>query len=106
MPDTETLTAERAPGAPVKIIVDGRFSPHTVVLPAGRPHRLVFRREETNACSDHIVFPSLGRSAALRPFAETAVDLPALEPGGYPMTCQNGALYGRILVRPDRVGPH
>ena len=106
MPDTATMAAQDDHRTPVKIIVDGRFAPHTVVLTTGRAHRLVFRREETNACSDHVVFPSLGRSTALPPFADIGVDLPALEPGSYPMTCRNGALYGRILVRPDRVRPH
>lgn len=105
MPAPDTKSADSAQRTPVKIVVDGGFAPHTVVLRTGRPHRLIFRREEAHACSDHVVFPSLGRIAALPPFAETVVDLPALEPGSYTMTCRNGALHGRILVRPARAAP-
>lgn len=85
-----------------KIVVNGRFSPHTLVLSPGRRHRLTFRRDESGACSQRVVFPSLGQSADLPPFAEVAVELPELTPGIYPMTCQSGVLYGRIVVRHNR----
>ena len=96
-------TADKVKSAPaVEIVVNGRFAPHTVVLAPARRHRLVFRREETDACSERVVFPSLGRSVDLPPFEEVAVELPELTPGSHPITCQRGVLYGRIIVREQR----
>lgn len=89
-------------GTSATIVVNGRFAPHTVALAAGVPHRLVFRREETGACSDRVVFPTLGLSVALAPLDDTAVELPALTPGSHPMTCQRGALFGRIVAHRGR----
>lgn len=92
---TETVPA-------VEIVVNGRFAPHTLVLAPGRRHRLVFLREETDACSARVVLPSLGQSVDLPPFEKVAVELPELPPGSYPITCQRGVLYGRIIVRERR----
>ena len=105
MPITDTTRAESAQLPQVKIIVDRGFAPHTVVLATGRAHRLVFRREDSTACSEHLVFPGLGRSVPLPPFEDVDVELPALAPGSYAMTCQTGVLFGRILVRHDRQAP-
>lgn len=80
------------------IVINGRFAPHTVVLAPGRG-RLVFRREETSACSAQVMLPTLGLSAELPPFQDIVVELPDLAPGTYPITCQRGALSGRIVVR-------
>lgn len=84
------------------IVINGGFAPHTIVLVPARGHRLVFRREETSACSDYVVFPTLGRRVSLPPFEDVAVDLPELSPGSYPITCQRGVLYARIVVRNHR----
>ena len=84
------------------IVVNGGLAPHTVVLMPSRRHRLVFRREETSACSDYVVFPTLGQRVSLPPFEDVAVDLRELSPGSYPITCQRGVLYGRIVVRNHR----
>lgn len=84
------------------IVVKGRFTPSTVVLTPGHRHRLVFRRDETSGCSEHVVFPTLGRSVLLPPFEEVVLELPDLRPGTYPISCQRGVLYGRLVIRNHR----
>lgn len=72
-----------------------------LVALAGRPLSITFRREETAACSERVVFPSLGRSAHLPPFQDVTLDLLPLEPGEHEFTCQLGVLRGRLVATVD-----
>jgi plastocyanin domain-containing protein len=79
--------------------VRGAFSPDVIEARPGERLRLVFRREETAACSERVVIPSLGKSVMLPPFEDVAVDLGPMPPGEHEFTCQLGVLRGRILVQ-------
>lgn len=80
------------------ITVKGGYDPDTIVVEAGRPVRLLFRRVETAACSEMVVFPDFGKSAHL-PTGETiAVDLMPERAGEFEFTCQMGMLRGRLVV--------
>lgn len=81
------------------IRVRGAFFPDVIEARPGERLRLVFRREETAACSERVVIPSLGKSVMLPPFEDVAVDLGPMPPGEHEFTCQLGVLRGRILVR-------
>ncbi|MEO8092414.1 MAG: cupredoxin domain-containing protein [bacterium] len=78
--------------------VRGEFSPDLIEARAGERLRLVFRREETAACSERVVVPSLGKSVMLPPFEDVAVDLGPLPPGEHEFSCGLGVLRGRIVV--------
>ena len=78
--------------------VRGAFSPDRIDARPGERLRLVFRREETSACSERVVVPSLGRSVMLPPFEDVAVDLGPLPPGEHEFRCALGVLRGRIVV--------
>lgn len=78
--------------------VRGAFSPDVIEARPGERLRLVFRREETAACSERVLFPSLGRSTMLPPFEDVPVDLGPLPPGEHKFSCGLGVLRGRILV--------
>mgnify|MGYP000512922349 CR=1 FL=1 len=84
------------------ILVQGGYTPDTVVVESGTPVRLVFRREETAACSERVVVPSLGRSVALPPFEDVVVDLGPMPAGEHEFRCGLGALRGRIVVEESR----
>lgn len=81
-----------------RIRVHEGYEPDEVHVPAGRPARLVFFRDETAPCSERIVFPDFGLSIGLPPFQEIAVDLPAAAPGEHPFTCEMEMLHGRLVV--------
>jgi hypothetical protein len=83
--------------------VRGAFFPDLIEAQAGERLRLVFRREETAACSEQVVIPSLGKSVMLPPFEDVAVELDPLPPGEREFTCGLGVLRGRILARDDAV---
>ena len=90
----------RAPSRPVAatIRVRGRYEPAVVRVPAGRPVRIAFLREEFARCSERVVFPSLGLNVALPAYEQAVVDLGVRQPGAYEFTCQLGVLRGRVIV--------
>ena len=80
------------------VLVKGGYTPDVIVVQHGKPVRLNFRREETAACSEMVVFGDFGKSARL-PIGETvAVELLPEQPGGYEFACQMGMLRGKLVV--------
>ena len=84
----------------VHVHVSGGYHPDTIYTSAGTPIRLVFRREESSACSEQVVFPSFGKSATLPQGEDVTVEIPPAEPGQYSFSCAMGMLHGRIVVTP------
>ena len=87
---------QRIPG--VRVRVKGGYEPPVVHGRVGEPLRIVFRREETASCSEHVVFPEFGTSTMLPPFEDVAIELVPERTGEYEFTCQMGMLRGRLLV--------
>jgi len=81
------------------VIQNVQYFPSSVVVPANRPVRLIVDRREAVGCSDFLVIADMGVSVPLAPNATTEVELPASEPGTYPMTCGMGMMSGEIVVR-------
>lgn len=84
----------------VTINVKGAYDPDTVVVEAGRPVRLDFYRDETNACSEVLLFEPFGVRRELPAFETTAVEFTPLEPGEYEFTCGMNMMRGRVVVEP------
>ena len=80
------------------IVVKGGYTPDTIRVRAGRPVRLVFRREETAACSERVLLPDFERSAALPTGEPIAIEFMPKELGPHQFTCQMGMLRGQIVV--------
>jgi plastocyanin domain-containing protein len=92
---------ERATGTEphtARVVVRGRYEPDTIVAAAGRPLRITFRREDTLACSERVVFPDFGKSAMLPPHEDVTIDLVPERAGEYEFTCQLGLLRGLLIV--------
>lgn len=89
----------------VHVRVRGGYLPDTIRAEAGVPVRIVFRRDESAACSEQVVFPAFGKSAMLPPGENVAVDLLAPEPGEYEFTCGMNMLRGTLVVIPSRQVP-
>ena len=80
------------------ILVKGGYTPDVIVVQHGKPVRFNFRREETAACSEMVVFNDFGKSAHL-PTGETVpVEFLPEKPGEYEFTCQMGMLRGKLIV--------
>ena len=80
------------------IVVKGGYTPDTIVVEHGRPVRLNFRREETAACSEMVLFPDFNRSASLPTGETVAVEFLPEKPGKYEFACQMGMLRGTLIV--------
>lgn len=85
----------------VHVRVRGGYQPSVLHGHVGEPLRIVFAREETAACSEHVVFPAFGKSAMLPPFEEVTLELVPEHAGEYEFTCQFGMLRGRLVVEGD-----
>jgi hypothetical protein len=85
----------------VRVRVKGGYEPPVVYGRVGEPLRIIFSREETASCSEHVVFPAFGKSAMLPPFEDVALELVPERAGEYEFTCQLGMLRGRLVVASD-----
>mgnify|MGYP005848447631 CR=1 FL=1 len=80
------------------ILVKGGYTPDVIVVEHGRPVRLNFRREETAACSEMVVFGDFGKSAKLPTGEVVPVEFLPEKPGEYEFSCQMGMLRGKLIV--------
>jgi plastocyanin domain-containing protein len=80
------------------VLVRGGYTPDAIVVRAGTPVRLNFRREESSACSEIVVFGDFGKSAKLPEGVSVPIELMPRDPGTYEFTCQMGMLRGRLVV--------
>lgn len=86
----------------VEVTVRGGYRPGAIVARAGVPLRILFRRDDDDACSERVVFsaPRLDRRLSSR--GATAVDLPAQPPGEIRFTCGMGRYRGHIDLVEER----
>ncbi len=80
------------------ILVKGGYTPDVIVVQRGKPVRLSFRREETAACSEMVVFGDFGKNAKLPTGEVVPVEFVPEQPGEYEFTCQMGMLRGKLIV--------
>jgi plastocyanin domain-containing protein len=80
------------------VLVKGGYTPDVIVVERGKPVRLTFRREETDPCSEMVLFDAFGKSARLPEGKPVPVELMPGEPGEYEFACQMGMLRGTLVV--------
>ena len=83
----------------VRIRVADGYDPATIEVAAGRPVRLVFRREEVAGCSETVLIPEWKITRRLPAHEDTAVEFTPRTPGTYEFTCGMHMLRGTIRVR-------
>ena len=81
------------------VLVKGGYSPDVIEVAAGAPVRLSFRREESAACTEMVVFPDFDRAVQLPEGETVPVEFVPETPGEYGFSCQMGMTRGRLLVR-------
>lgn len=88
----------------VTVRVLGGYEPAEVRVKRGAPVRLVFDRQETNGCSEEVVFPDFGVRKFLPPHRKTTVELTPERAGTYEFTCGMSMLRGRLTVEESEEG--
>lgn len=82
----------------INIVVDGGYRPDTIRARAGMPIRLIFQRQDDDACFERVVFSSPRIDRHLAASDVTIVDLPGQGQGEVRFTCGMGRYRGRIEV--------
>ena len=83
----------------VKIIVKGGYDPDVIVVKKGISVRLDFYRDETDDCSDTIVFGDFKIRKPLPAFKTTPIEFTPEKEGEYVFTCGMGMMRGKLIVR-------
>ena len=83
-------------GQVVEVTVRRGYQPDSIRARAGLPLRIVFRREDDDACSERVVFSAPRLDRRLAATGLTTVDLAAQPPGEIRFTCGMGRYRGRI----------
>ena len=96
--EESALATAGAESQEIHVTVKGGYSPDVIVARPGVPLRIHFRREETSACSEEIVFPDFGIRRHLPAFETTVVEIPAPKPGRYGFACGMDMLHGALRV--------
>ncbi len=100
-PKKRTRATLAGPGIQtVKITVKGAYSPDVIEVKQGVPVRLDFYRDETNSCSEEVVFGDFGISRALPAFKTTSIEFTPKEAGEFAFTCGMRMIRGKLIVTP------
>jgi plastocyanin domain-containing protein len=83
----------------VRIVVKSGYTPDVIVVKKGIPVRLNFYRDETDDCSDTIVFGDFNIRKPLPAYKTTAIEFTPEKEGEYEFTCGMGMLRGKLIVR-------
>lgn len=86
----------------VDITVHRGYQPDSIRARAGVPLRIVFRREDDDACSERVVFSNPRLDRRLSTTGATTIDLPAQPPGEIRFTCGMGRYRGHIELVDER----
>jgi len=80
------------------ITVKRGYSPDVIVVQHDKPVRLNFLRQETDDCSERVIFPDFNKSAVLTPFKTTPLEFTPDKRGEFEFTCGMGMLRGKLVV--------
>ena len=83
----------------INVVVKGGYSPDVIVVQKGTPVRLNFYRDETESCSEKVIFGDFGIARDLPPFKTTPIEITPEKKGEFVFTCGMNMLHGKLIVR-------
>jgi len=98
----EAATAQGGEGGvqEVTVVVKGGYSPDRIEVRQGRPVRLNFRREETNSCTEQVVFGDFNIVRTLPTGQVVPIEFTPDKAGEFTFTCGMNMVRGKLIVRP------
>lgn len=81
------------------IVVNGGYSPATVVLKKGIPAQVNFDMQDSTACLSHVVFEQLGVNKDLTKQKVTTIHIPTDKPGTFNYACGMDMFHGKVIVK-------
>lgn len=83
----------------ILVKVQGGYSPDRIEVKQGQPVRLVFRREESTACTEQVIFGDFGVSAMLPQGQEVPVEFTPDKVGEFTFHCGMNMVRGKLVVK-------
>ena len=84
----------------IQVTVRGGYSPDVIAVRQGKPVRLDFYRDETNSCSEKVVFGDFGIARDLPAYKTTPIEFTPQQAGEFVFTCGMNMLRGKLVVQP------
>lgn len=81
------------------IVVNGGYSPATVVLKKGIPAQVNFDMQDSTACLSHVVFEQLGVNKDLTKQKITTINIPTDKAGTFNYACGMDMFHGKVIVK-------
>lgn len=82
----------------IKVIVKGGYDPDVILVKKGVPVRIDFYRDETESCSEEIVFGDFNIRKSLSAYKTTPIEFTPEKAGEYTFTCGMGMMRGKLIV--------
>lgn len=81
------------------IVVNGGYSPATVVLKKGVPAQVNFDMQDSTACLSHVVFEQLGVNKDLTKQKVTTINIPTDKAATFNYACGMDMFHGKVIVK-------
>jgi plastocyanin domain-containing protein len=85
----------------VTVMVQGGYTPDRIEVQQGQPVRLLFRREESNPCTEQVIFGDFGVSQMLPQGQTVPVEFTPDKAGEFTFHCGMNMVRGKLVVRPN-----
>lgn len=83
----------------VEVVVNGGYTPNTVVLKQGVPAELVFDRKDPSGCFSHVVFPDFGINEELPVGEQHTIAIDTSKTGEYKYACGMNMFHGKVVIK-------
>lgn len=82
----------------IEIIVEGGYSPQTIMLQKDKTTRLNFTRRDANSCLEEVVLPDFKIKEYLPLNKTVGIEITPQKAGEYQFSCGMGMFHGKIIV--------
>lgn len=86
-------------GQTATIVVNGGYSPSTVILKKGIPAQVNFDMHDSTACLSHVVFEQLGVNKDLTKQKITTINIPSDKAQTFNFACGMDMFHGKVIVK-------
>lgn len=83
----------------IKVKVQGGYTPDRIEVQKGQPVRLLFRREESNPCTEQVILGDFGVSKMLPQGQDVPVEFTPDKAGEFVFHCGMNMVRGKLIVR-------
>ncbi|GAJ26212.1 copper-transporting ATPase [Liquorilactobacillus sucicola DSM 21376 = JCM 15457] len=97
---SKEVTAERDGNSQnVKVVVNGGYTPSTVVLKKNVPAKITFNRKDPSSCLEQVVFPDFGISEFLPQNQDHVIKIDTTKAGEFDYACGMNMFHGKVIVK-------